>query len=442
MQEALASLEAAKAEVTRLTAEAHSARDAYNESANELEIAKKKRDKAKVNTDMKHMNSEEYGVDFSRTNRNDKNDYSQREFWERRYQLSSGTSSSSSSRSGDELYEWYLSYDLLFPLLIPDIRSVLKDEEWGGCSIQQNFQDTNRPMTLNQHRKYVLVSGVGNSSMCEDLAGDGLATVGCDYSDSVIAMMQRRCQEKCLSHLIQYLCIDMTKASQFEDSYFKIVIDKGTLDAILSASEGQETSTMTGSLKNATMYLFEISRILMLDGAMLLISNMPQDVLEQAIALCVEQKSQNDRSERRDFQLHLSASSTCKSDTGETVYYHTLKKKKDSNYGRASLNIKGSNAKQSNDFASIMLDSVKDYMENPEKYEKDDSQDMNKVTSSSRSFQNSQNETEKLRKIVDKDLLPTVELFIIDQRGILSLRVLSTYLLIPVAHSLTQILTE
>ena len=90
VQEALASLEAAKAEVTRLTAEAHSARDAYDESANELEIAKKKRDKAKVNTDMKHMNSEEYGVDFSRTNRNDKNDYSQREFWERRYQLSSG----------------------------------------------------------------------------------------------------------------------------------------------------------------------------------------------------------------------------------------------------------------------------------------------------------------------------------------------------------------
>ena len=57
IEEALANLEAAKAEVARLTAAADSARDTYRHKANELETAEKKKEQAKKKIDSTHMRS-------------------------------------------------------------------------------------------------------------------------------------------------------------------------------------------------------------------------------------------------------------------------------------------------------------------------------------------------------------------------------------------------
>ena len=429
IKDALASLEAAKAEVAKLTAEADIARNAYRESANELENAKKKRDEAKI--DVKNVSTlRESG---SRADSEDSNDYSQLNFWERRYQLCSGKTFSSSSSSSsslahteNELYEWYLSFESLFPLILPDIRSILNDDEWVGNSINSSDGNPNNGHAIEKrcHQKHVLVSGVGNSSICEDLAQKGLASIGTDYSDHVIEMMQRRCQERQLSHLIEYSCVNMTKAHQFKDSSFKIVIDKGTLDAIISASEDPKSSAKKdGSLENAMRYLLEVSRILIIGGAMLLISNMPMDVLEQAIALCVEMKSKSDSFIQGKFHMHLDHTFTCNTDASETVYYHVLKKKDSAYIGKKdSLRMNGNKEQHSKDFVDAMLDSVKDFMENPEDYEQDNVRDessidmVNKVMSSNEFFKNPRRQHVDREK-VDKSDLPVVELFVESQTG-------------------------
>ena len=71
----------------------------------------------------------------------------------------------------------------------------------GGHTARQSLRWVN---TDTLQRKYVLVAGVGNTSMCEDLATDGLATVGCDYSDHVIKLCKGDVREN-LSRLVEYI---------------------------------------------------------------------------------------------------------------------------------------------------------------------------------------------------------------------------------------------
>lgn len=96
------------------------------------------------------------------------------------------------------------------------------------------------------------------------------------------------------------------------------MIDKGTLDAILSARAGP-----SHDLDPAIKYIGELTRVLKASGLLLLISNMPKDVLLHALHLCTRRTQP---SSHPAYQLAVRSSVTCQSDAGNTVFYHTLAK--------------------------------------------------------------------------------------------------------------------
>ena len=134
LQEALSSVAAAKAEIAKLTAAAEAARSSYTSCQQSVAESESKQQATG-------------------------NEYGEQSFWEKRYQASVDTADMPlSSSSCARLYEWYLSYDRLRPLLLPSLESL---ECHGGSD-------------------RILVAGCGNSSLCEDLAADGCAgVVGC-----------------------------------------------------------------------------------------------------------------------------------------------------------------------------------------------------------------------------------------------------------------------
>jgi len=79
------------------------------------------------------------------------------------------------------------------------------------------------------------VLGCGNSSLAVDLYNDGFKNiVNIDYSSVVISNMQRR--HKTLKG-IEWVVMDMTDMSDFLPSLFDVVLEKGTLDALLVAEK-------------------------------------------------------------------------------------------------------------------------------------------------------------------------------------------------------------
>ncbi|KAF8328367.1 uncharacterized protein EI90DRAFT_3146144 [Cantharellus anzutake] len=76
----------------------------------------------------------------------------------------------------------------------------------------------------------ILMLGCGNSTLSEKMFSDGfLNIVNTDYSSVVINQMAQRHSEKSM----QWIEMDI-RALQFEDETFDVVIDKGTMDAMLA----------------------------------------------------------------------------------------------------------------------------------------------------------------------------------------------------------------
>jgi hypothetical protein len=65
--------------------------------------------------------------------------YSDKAYWDARYQ------ETQSKQSGDQVYEWYLDFQVLRPLLLEDLTKV------------------------NAKGFKIMVSGCGNSTFCEDI---------------------------------------------------------------------------------------------------------------------------------------------------------------------------------------------------------------------------------------------------------------------------------
>ena len=220
--------------------------------------------------------------------------YGSKEYWNQRYEKDSrvggsggggsggggGGGDSSIGSTGDAtttlIYEWYLSFEEFSNLLLPELSS------------RNSTQSTDIWRTL--------VTGCGNSTLCEDLHRAGVRNVhGMDYSGSVLQVMEKRAVDLKMAEDIRYFegdCRDMPMVSM---GTYCNVIDKGTLDAIASggaatdpddgkqATKKDDSVVVPGSL-DAVLYIIEMWRILPIGGLFAVITTMPPAVF-RAIAL-------------------------------------------------------------------------------------------------------------------------------------------------------------
>ncbi|KAM4023480.1 eEF1A lysine and N-terminal methyltransferase isoform 2-T2 [Anomaloglossus baeobatrachus] len=120
----------------------------------------------------------------------------------------------------------------------------------------------------------VLVVGCGNSELSERLYDAGCQNLAnIDVSEVVIRQMNERNANQRPN--MTYQVMDATKTT-FSDSHFQAVLDKGTLDAIL-------TDTEAGTLETATRLLTEVGRVLQCGGRYLCVSLAQAHVLEKLV---------------------------------------------------------------------------------------------------------------------------------------------------------------
>ncbi|NXN28420.1 MET13 protein, partial [Nycticryphes semicollaris] len=124
-------------------------------------------------------------------------------------------------------------------------------------------------------RDKVLVVGCGNSELSEQMYDVGMCEdiINIDISDAVIRQMQERSGSK--RPKMSYLVMDMLQMD-FPDAHFQVVLDKGTLDAILTDEED-------ATLAKVDKMFAEINRVLQVGGRYLCVSLAQAHVLKKAV---------------------------------------------------------------------------------------------------------------------------------------------------------------
>ena len=108
-----------------------------------------------------------------------------------------------------------------------------------------------------KHSNRVLMAGCGNSRLSEDLYDAGFMNIdNVDISAVVIRQMTDRNKSKRPN--MQFLQMDLLKMN-FADNSFDCVIDKGTLDAIM-------TDDTANTIEKVTTMIAEIRRVLKNNG--------------------------------------------------------------------------------------------------------------------------------------------------------------------------------
>lgn len=123
-------------------------------------------------------------------------------------------------------------------------------------------------------REKVLVIGCGNSELSEQLYDVGYQDiVNIDISEVVIKQMKERNANR--RPQMSFLKMDMTQM-EFPDASFQVVLDKGTLDAVLTDEEEK-------TLQQVDRMLAEVGRVLQVGGRYLCISLAQAHVLKKAV---------------------------------------------------------------------------------------------------------------------------------------------------------------
>ncbi|XP_068095998.1 eEF1A lysine and N-terminal methyltransferase [Hyperolius riggenbachi] len=162
-------------------------------------------------------------------------DFSATEYWEQFFR-----------RTGERPFEWYGGYLDLCALLHKYITP--KDK--------------------------VLVIGCGNSELSERLYDAGCQNLtNIDVSEVVIRQMNERNADR--RPQMTYQLMDATQTS-FPESHFQAVLDKGTLDAILTDAEEK-------TLETVTKLLTEVGRVLQCGGRYLCVSLAQDHVLKKLV---------------------------------------------------------------------------------------------------------------------------------------------------------------
>ncbi|XP_043820370.1 eEF1A lysine and N-terminal methyltransferase [Dromiciops gliroides] len=120
----------------------------------------------------------------------------------------------------------------------------------------------------------VLVVGCGNSELSEQLYDVGYQDiVNIDISEVVIKQMKERNASR--RSQMSFLQMDMTKM-EFPDASFQVVLDKGTLDAVLTDEEEK-------TLEKVDRMLAEVGRVLQVGGRYLCISLAQAHILKKVV---------------------------------------------------------------------------------------------------------------------------------------------------------------
>lgn len=169
-------------------------------------------------------------------------DYSSEAYWDRRY--------ASGERSG---HEWYFDYETLAPLLHILLPEAPRGEEAGWSALE---------------------IGCGDVPLAPDLAEDthfaDAEVFAVDFSGSVVRSMRQRERDRCSlprrrTRRVTYEVQD-ARALTYGDGHFDLVLDKGTIDAMLcSDAEGYD---------NARQICAEATRVLRVGGCFVVISHM------------------------------------------------------------------------------------------------------------------------------------------------------------------------
>jgi SAM-dependent methyltransferase len=204
--------------------------------------------------------------------------YADKDFWEKRYQeeetstSATATLTHTATATVTDLYEWYLDFTELSPLLIPDIEKARRQIEL----------HVSTHAVVKVAAGEVLVAGCGNSSMCEDLHLAGVQGVcGMDYSRSVIDAMNKRLDTPALAAAkaggVRYLQADGTAMPGHMKCTCSAVVDKGTLDAITSGgvAEGGSGGNNAAGTRDALAYMREMWAVLQPGGVLIIVSTMP-----------------------------------------------------------------------------------------------------------------------------------------------------------------------
>ncbi|KAI8061153.1 S-adenosyl-L-methionine-dependent methyltransferase [Gongronella butleri] len=157
--------------------------------------------------------------------------YKTQEYWEERYQQEDVSTT----------FDWFKTYDDLKPLLNEHIKN--KDAS-------------------------ILILGCGNSTLGEDMYNDGYKHItNIDYSPTVVENMKQRC-----AHMpeMQWLEMDI-RALTFEKESFDVVIDKGTMDALM-CDQGDVWDPSEELIEEVKKEVDEVERVLKVGGVFLYIT--------------------------------------------------------------------------------------------------------------------------------------------------------------------------
>jgi SAM-dependent methyltransferase len=176
--------------------------------------------------------SEGHSEALSIDDRSEAENYSSRKYWDRRYK-----------DIESEDHEWYYSFDSLEPILSQTRPLIATDAILEiGCG--------NRPLVQN-FRKFGIESGY---------------LYAIDFSSKVIDDI--KAEQDFQGFHIE--CMDARKLTYVDDQ-FAMIVEKGTIDAMLSAKVRKI------GIKNALKLLTEAVRVMALDGAMVIVSHIKAD---------------------------------------------------------------------------------------------------------------------------------------------------------------------
>ncbi|KAL1491714.1 hypothetical protein ABEB36_012271 [Hypothenemus hampei] len=160
-----------------------------------------------------------------------KEEFSQKDYWDRFFK-----------KRGNKAFEWYGEY----PELASYLHKYLKPQD------------------------NILIVGCGNSSLGQDLYDVGCRNVtNIDISKTVIKQMLSQNQKERSG--LRYLEMDALNTS-FDNEQFSVIIDKGTLDALMS-------DELDATVENVNKYFSEIQRVLKNTGRYICISLLQDHIL-------------------------------------------------------------------------------------------------------------------------------------------------------------------
>ncbi|GES86083.1 S-adenosyl-L-methionine-dependent methyltransferase [Rhizophagus clarus] len=158
-------------------------------------------------------------------------EYRTKEYWEKRY----------SKEPSEISFDWFKTYKELKPLF--DVHLPNKNVS-------------------------ILMLGCGNSTLSEDMYDDGYHNItNIDFSETVIENMRIRCKDRTG---MTWLIMDIRELN-FLDKTFDIVIDKGTMDALM-CDEGDVWDPKPEVIEIVKKEVDEVTRVLKVGGKFIYIT--------------------------------------------------------------------------------------------------------------------------------------------------------------------------